>query len=229
VLGARNPSKLIGAIGVLGFLVPAMGSVLWAPTWDFPATGSDGGAIAAYVVEHRDALRAGVALDVVGVTLWGIFGMGVWLRLRSEKDGENILSACFLFGIASLVTLLLAGFLCFLVLAYRSPEVSDPRLLYDLAFGLLAVSGLPTAVALGAYALQTFQSGQLPRWTAMLAAVGAVAHVVLLASFFVSEGFFSLEGQVITVIPATLFAWLLGTGIALIRDQGMGAAGTSRR
>jgi hypothetical protein len=58
VLGERNPTKLIGAIGVLGFLVPAMGTVLWAPTWDFPGTGSSGQSIAAYVVEHRDALRA---------------------------------------------------------------------------------------------------------------------------------------------------------------------------
>jgi hypothetical protein len=53
----------------------------------------------------------------------------------------------------------------------------------------------------------------------MLAAVGAVAHVLLLGSFVVSDGFFSLEGQVISVVPATLFIWILGTGIAMLRDE----------
>jgi hypothetical protein len=49
--------------------------------------------------------------------------------------------------------------------------------------------------------------------------VGSLAHVVLLASFVVSEGFFSLEGQVITAIPATLFIWIVGTGIAMLATE----------
>jgi hypothetical protein len=132
--------------------------------------------------------------------------------------GESYLSACFLFGVVSFVTLLLAGFTCFLVLTYRAQQISDARLLYDISFALLAMSGLPTAVALGSYAWLTFRSRHLPAWTAALGAVGEVAHVLLLASFLVSAGFFSLEGQVITVVPATLFLWILGTGIALLRD-----------
>jgi hypothetical protein len=46
--------------------------------------------------------------------------------------------------------------------------------------------------------------------------VAAAAHVVLLGSFLVTEGFFSLEGQVITAIPATLFVWIIGTSIAML-------------
>jgi hypothetical protein len=214
-------TKVIGTIGVLGFLTPAIGSALWAPTWDFPGTGSSGERILAYVVEHQDALRAGALLDVVGVTLVGVFGVGVWLRLRRLTGGESLLSACFLFGVVSLVTLLLAGFVFFLVFAYRAPEVSDPRLLYDLTFGLLAMSGPPTVVALASYAALALKSHQVPVWTAVLAAIGAAAHLVLLVSFVVSEGFFSLEGQVITVVPATLFIWMLGTGIALLREEPM--------
>jgi hypothetical protein len=57
------------------------------------------------------------------------------------------------------------------------------------------------------------------RWTAWLGVVGAVAHVALLASFVVSEGFFSLEGQVITAIPATLFIWIVGTGIGMLATE----------
>jgi hypothetical protein len=212
-----NSTKLIGIVGVVGFALPAVGSILFAPTWDFPGTGATAAAVTAYVVEHRDALLAGLIADAIGVTLWGLFGVGVWLRLRSA-GGESYLSACFLFGVVSFVPLLLAGFTCFMVLTYRGQQISDPRLLYDLAFALIAISGLPTAVALGSYAWLTFRSRHLPAWTAALGAVGAVAHVLLLASFVVSAGFFSLEGQVITVIPATLFVWILGTGIAMLRD-----------
>jgi len=191
--------------------------VLFAPTWDFPGTDATAAAITAFVVEHRDELLAGVLVNAIGVTLWGLFGVGVWLRLR-QPGGESYLSACFLFGVVCFVTLLLAGFTCFLVLTYRGEQISDARLLYDMSFALLAMSGLPTAVALGSYAWLTFRSRQLPAWTAALGAVGAVAHVLLLASFFVSDGFFSLEGQVITVIPGTLFFWILGTAIAMLRD-----------
>jgi hypothetical protein len=115
--------------------------------------------------------------------------------------------------------LLLAGFTCFLVLAYRAQEISDARLLYDVAFAMLAMLGLPTAVALGSYAWLTFRTRHLPAWTAVLAAVSAAAHVVLLVSFVVTRGFLSLEGQVISVIPATLFFWILGTSIAMLRDS----------
>jgi hypothetical protein len=33
----------------------------------------------------------------------------------------------------------------------------------------------------------------------------------------ITSGFFSLEGGVIIAIPATLFAWITGTSIALLR------------
>jgi hypothetical protein len=49
--------------------------------------------------------------------------------------------------------------------------------------------------------------------------VAALAHLVLLASLVITSGFFSLEGGVIIAIPATLFAWILGTGIVLLRRQ----------
>jgi hypothetical protein len=205
---------------VLGFLVPGLASIFGAPVWDFPPTTASGDEVAAYVGEHRDALLVGVLGDVIGVTLWGMFGAGLWVRIRRAAGGESLLSAFLLFGVIAFVTLLLAGFTLFLVLAYRGGDVADPRLVYDFTFALLAMSGVPTAVALGAYAALTLRHQHLPRWTAVLAAICAGAHVVLLASFLVDEGFFSLEGQVITAIPATLFFWVLATGVALLLEPG---------
>ena len=214
----QRDRKLVGAAGVLGFAVPAIGSLILAPTWDFPASTASGTSVASYVLEHQSALQFGALLDAIGVTLWGLFGVGVWQLLR-QNGQDRFLLGCFLAGVLWMVSLLLAGFTAFLVLAYRPAEYSpsEAHLLYDLTFGLLAMSGLPTAVALGAYAAIASRRRILPAWTALLGAIGALAHLVLLASFVSSGGFFSLEGQTITVIPATLFVWVLGTAVAVLR------------
>lgn len=212
----HSPMKLAGAVGVLGFALASGGGVVGGPIWQFPGTHSTAAEITAFVLVHRSALLAGMVLTTAGVSLWLVFGAGVWLRLRQATGPDSFLTACFAFGVVSFVTLILAGFVPFFVLTYRAHNVSDPRLLYDVAFGLLAMSGAPTAVALGSYATLVFRSGDMPWWTALLAALAASAHVVLLASFLVTDGFFSLEGQVITAIPATLFAWIIGTSIAML-------------
>jgi hypothetical protein len=66
---------------------------------------------------------------------------------------------------------------------------------------------------------QVFRDGRLPGWTAVVATVAALAHLALLASLTITSGFFSLEGGVTIAITATLFAWILGTSIALLRTR----------
>ena len=199
------------ALGIAGVIVDQM--------WTFPDTNATAGEIAGYVGAHRSALLVAMALSTAAVGLWLVFGVGVWLWLRETAGGVSALAVCFLVGLVSFVTLLLAGFTLALVLFYRAPNALDPRLLYDLGFGLLAMSGIPTALALGSYAAHVFSDSRLPAWTAWVAAVAAVAHVVLLASLVISSGFFSLEGGVIIVIPAILFAWILGTSIVLLQAR----------
>jgi hypothetical protein len=210
--------RLAGAAGLLGCALGVAGSIV-VDLLDAPATTASAAEIVESVKGDRTALLVGMLLSTAAVSLWLVFGAGVWLRLRRASGPESLASACFAFGFVSFVALLLAGFTAFFVLVYRDADVGDPRLLYDLAFGLLAMSGAPTAIALGSYAAVVFRSTALPRWTAWLGVVGALAHVALLASFVVSEGFFSLEGQVITAIPATLFIWIIGTGIAMLATK----------
>src|SRR5918992_2993806 len=210
--------RLAGAAGLLGCALGVAGSIV-VDVLDAPATTASAAEIVKSVEGDRTALLVGMLLSTAAVSLWFVFGAGVWLRLRRASGAESLASACFAFGLIGFVTLLLAGFTAFFVLVYRDADVGDPRLLYDLTFGLLAMSGAPTAIALGSYAALVFRSTALPRWTAWLGLVGALAHVALLASFAVSEGFFSLEGQVISAIPATLFMWIIGTGIAMLATE----------
>lgn len=207
--------RFAGAAGPLGCALGAAGGLI-VDLLNAPATTASAAEIVESIDGERTALLAGTLLSAAAVSLWMVFGAGVWLRLREAGGGDSLASTCFAFGLVGFVTLLFAGFTAFLVLVYRNGDVGDPRLLYDLAFGLLAMSGAPTAIALGSYAAEVFRTDALPGWTAWLGVIGAVAHVALLASFVVSEGFLSLEGQVITAIPATLFIWITATGIAML-------------
>jgi hypothetical protein len=170
------------------------------------------------VQANRAELFVAMVLNTLAVGLWLVFGAGVWLRLRQVAGSESILPVCFLAGLIGFVTLLLVGFTVFFLLVYLTPEAPDPRLLYDLSFALLAVSGIPTALALGSYATLAFQSDFLPRWTASLATVAALAHLLLLASLGIKSGFFSLDGGVTIAIPATLFAWIAGMSSVMVED-----------
>ncbi|HKC28977.1 MAG TPA: hypothetical protein VKB75_13275 [Jatrophihabitans sp.] len=205
-----------GVAGVIGVAVPAVGLAI-VPIWRFPATGASGAQIAAFTQQRHGALQAVMLFYTLGVTVWLVFGAALWAQLRHRAEVGSPIPTGFAAGLVGFVTVLLAGITAFDVLLYRQPGPVEARLLYDLTFGLLAMSGMPTAVALGAFAVGVYRHRWLPRHTADLAAVTAVAHVVLLLSFIAGSGFFSLEGAVITVIPALLWAWILITGISMIR------------
>jgi hypothetical protein len=209
--------KLAGLAGVISIVLGIADEMQ-----TFPGTRASAGEIAGYVGAHRSALLVAMVLSTIAVGLWLAFGVGVWAWLRERTGSVSVLSVCFLVGLVSFVTLLLAGFTVAFVLFYRAPNAPDPRLLYDLAFGLLAISGVPTALALGSYAAQVFSDSRLPTWSAWVAVVAALAHLVLLASLVITSGFFSLEGGVIIAIPAILFAWILGTSIVLLRAETTG-------
>jgi hypothetical protein len=222
--------RLAGIAGVLGIVLPVAGLFV-LPIWEFPGTSSSASQLITFAVAHQSSFHAVMVLNAAGVALWMIFGAGIWLLLLEGGRQDSFLSACFAFGFIAFTTLLLAGFVSGFLIAYRAPHIPDPRLLYDLTFGLLALSGAPTAIALTSYATATFRNRQLPRFTAWLAALAAVAHVVLLFSLVVPSGFFSLEGQVITVVPGLLFLWIFATGIAILTadDQGLLARGHERQ
>jgi len=204
-----------GLAGVLGIAVPTIG-VIVLPIWQFPGTGATSGQITRFVSEHHGALQAMMVLYSSGVAFWLVFGTYVFARMREAIDGGSALPTCFAAGLIGFVTLLLAGFTAFDVLVYRGGEPGNARLLYDLTFGLLAMSGVPTALSLAAFAIGAYRHGTFSRYTAHLAAAGAASHILLLASFIAGSGFLSLEGPVIIVIPAFLWAWILATGIELM-------------
>jgi hypothetical protein len=205
--------------GVVGFALPALTLVAY-PIWAFPATQTAGTELARWAAVNHDRLIVTMLLNTVGVTLWFVFAAAVWAFLRGRLPTHSMLPTSFGASFIGCAILLLSGFTAFDLLLYRDHSAEVSMLLYDLTFGLLAMSGLPTVVALGSFAAAVYAYRVLPRYTAHLAMAGAVVHPLLLATFIVSDGPLSLEGISITAMPAFLFAWILGTALAMPRPEG---------
>jgi hypothetical protein len=210
IVGARpwGSARIARWAGTLGFAFPAITLVAY-PIWSFPGTQTSGTEVALWATTHHDRLV---------VTLWLIFGAAVWTYLRDRLPARSTLPACFAASFFGCVTLLLSGFTAFDLLLYRHHSAETSTLLYDLTFGLLSMSGMPTVVALGSFAVAVYVHRVLPRYTAHLATAAAAIHPVLLAAFIVHDGPLSLEGFSIAGMPAFLFAWILGTALAMPRE-----------
>jgi hypothetical protein len=212
-------ARAAGVAGIAAVVLILVAGLLVSPIADAPDTASTGSEIAAHYEDERSAILASVFLYGLGMTLFLVFAAGVWCRLREAEGAPGFVAAIFAVGAVVLAGLIFAGFVPSSVLAYRAPDVASPRTLHDLTFGLAAISGFPTALALVAYAALA-ERARLSIWTVWIAWVAAIAHIVIAGSFFADEGFFSLEGDVIIWIPGTFFAWIAMTSFALLRPYG---------
>lgn len=211
-----GPARVARWAGAFGFVLPAA-TLLVYPIWSYPQTQTSGTEVAQWAATYHDRLVVTQLLNTVGVTLWIVFGAAVWTYLGDRLPARSVLPACFAAGFIGCVILLLGGFTAFDLLLYRDHSAEMSTLLYDLTFGLLAMSGMPTVVALGSFAIAVYIHRALPRYTAHLAIVAAAIHPLLLAAFIVEDAPLSLQGFSITAMPAFLFAWILGTALAMPR------------
>ena len=139
--------------------------------------------VARWATINHDRLVVTMLHNTVGVTLWFVFGAAVYAVLRDRLPTRSMLPMCFATSFFGCVTLLLSGFTAFNLLLYRRHSAEASILLYDLTFGLLAMSRMPTVVALGSFAVAVYVHQALPRYTAHLAVAGAAVHPLLLVTF----------------------------------------------
>ncbi len=211
-----GPARVARWAGITGFVLPALTLIVY-PIWSYPGTKASGGEVAFWASGHHDQLIVSQLLNTAGVTVWLVFAAAVWAYLRGRLPAGSMLPAAFLAGLVGCVTLLLAGFTMFDLLLHRGHTAETTQLLYDLTFGLLAMSGMPIIVAAGALARAVYAHRVLPKYTGHLALAVAITHPFLLLAFIVHDGPFSLQGLSIAAMPAFLFAWILGTALAMPR------------
>jgi hypothetical protein len=216
-LSARA-TRLIALAGLASFaLIMVAAFVVAPPLWSSPGPTSSAAHVAAYLQANHGRTIASLYVYSVAMGLFVCFAAGLWSWLRQSEPAPQPLSAAFAFGALALAVLILAAFATAGVMSYRPQQPAFAVSLTDMTFGLLALSGIPTAVCLGAYAALVLRHGCLPAWTGWLAVVGAVAHVVIAASFMSHGSVLALEGVVIVAVPATFFAWILATSVVLLR------------
>lgn len=209
--------RLTALFGLGSFTLIVVAALVSPPLWDAPGTDAPAAQAAAFAWSDHGRAIAALYIYSLGMGLFLCFSAGLWSWLRQAEPEPRPVSAVFAFGAVALTGLILAAFATAGVLSYRPQQPAFAASLSDITFGLLALSGIPTAVCLGAYAALVFRHGRLPAWTAWLAVVGVVAHVFIAASFTSHGDFLSLEGPVIVWVPITFFAWILATSAALLR------------
>jgi len=211
--------RLIGLAGLAAFGLIVVATFVSPPLWDAPGTNASAARVSAYAQQHSGRIVAGLLIFSLAVGLLLCFLAGLWAWLREHERAPHTLSSLFAFGAAAFAVMILAGFAPIYVLSYRAQPAMVAGPLGDLGFGLLALSGIPTAVCLGAYAALVIWLRCLPVWTAWLAIAAALAHDLIAASFVSHGSFLSVEGSVIVWVPATLFAWILATSAVLLRTR----------
>jgi hypothetical protein len=210
-------TRLVALAGLGSFALIVVATFVAPPLWDAPGTSASAAQLASYLREHDERAIASLYIYSLGIGLFLCFTAGLWSWLRQTESAPQPLSAVFAFGAVALAVLILAAFATAGVMSYRPYQPALAGMLADLTFALLALSGIPTAVCLGAYAALVLKARCLPAWTGWLAVLGALTHVFIAASFMSHGDFLSLEGSVIVWVPATFFAWILAAGVVLLK------------
>src|SRR2546425_3779589 len=147
---STGTTRLIALAGLTSFVLIVVGAFVAPPLWSAPGTHSSGARAAAYAHEHQGREIASLFIYTLGMGSFLCFAAGLWSRLRQIEPAPHPLSAAFALGAVGLVVLVLAAFATGGVLTYRAQGAEVAGVLADTTFALLALSGMPTAVCLGA-------------------------------------------------------------------------------
>lgn len=216
VLAYTRTRRLTALAGLGSFALIVVAALVAPPLWNAPGEKASATHVAAYLQANHGRTIASLFIFSLAMGLFLCFGAGLWSWLRQFEPAPQPLSAIFAFGVVALIVLILAAFASAAVMSYRPQQPTLAVTLSDLTFGLLALSGIPTAVCLAAYAALVLRYRFLAGWTGWLAILAVDMHVLIAASFMAHGSFLSLEGAVIAVVPATFFAWILATSLVLL-------------
>jgi hypothetical protein len=215
----RTQMRLVALAGLASFDLIVVATLVAPALWNAPGTTARASEVNSFAHAHAARSVASLFIYSLAMGLFMCFTAGVSSWLRGLEPEPRAFSSMFAFGALALAVLVLAAFAPAYLLSYRHQPASIAGPLADLTFALLALSGIPTAVCLAAYATLVARLRCLPQWTAWLAAAGAVTHVLIAASLLSHGSFMSLESPVIVWVPATFFLWILAAGAALLRAR----------
>ena len=206
--------------GIAGLLYVVVAVVAGTLTGVPPTTEASDDVFKEFFIEKNDLLVAQAWMYALAAPLLLLFALAVRVILR-KSDTVGNLGDLFLVGITVIVGLLLVAMAMQIVIARAADRLdADTVRVFGAGFGLVLIAmwGFVMAAIALAYAIGAFTDGVLPRWTAWLAIVAAIANVVGTVGVFVGSGPFSIEGAFTAWAPAlSVTVWVVGTSIALLR------------
>ena len=188
--------------------------------WSVPGTQTSGVDVGLWATTHHDRLVVMMLLNTAGVLLWFIFGAAVWTYLRDRLPARSTLPTCFGASFIACVTLLLGGSPHSISCSTDSTALRRRHCSTTSPSDCWQCREFPLPCPWSSFAVAVYVHRVLPRYTAHLAIVAAAIHLLLLGAFVVHEGPLSLQGFSTTSgIPFFLFAWILGTALAMPRER----------
>jgi hypothetical protein len=192
-----------------------------------PTQSDNGEQVARFFSDHRTVMS--VLIYLVAVSFGFNLAFFVALRdllKRRAPDLETLSTVGAIGGIVFLAVLFV-GFGVLLQLVYRE-GAGDPatqRTLFDIYNLNITMTGVPTAVCLGAFSAVILRSGVLPAWLAWYGFAVGAAHLLSMGSL-ARGGVFSPDVVAAFVAPLMFYLWVLALSALLFvsADKRMAAA-----
>ena len=191
-----------------------------------PKPDAAAGTVVAHLVDHRTAILAGVAMVSVAIPLLLCFFAALWSVIREAEGPTSPFATAMLVLWVFALGVLVAGRLPLDAVAWRGAGQFDPhtvRLAFDInSLALWALTAPAAALAVLAPSIVIWRTGCLPRWTAWLGVLKALASVPEVIGVFSLTGL-NAAGYAGGVGAVTLVAWVTGAAIALLMQLHPGA------
>lgn len=208
-------TRRIGGLGGLAFIILTLATLFLAPAPPEPS--AETAEFATYLRENAGGI--GLQAVVFGFATLALLAFGIGLHERVAPSGRSDgLAAAAWSG----VTLLAGGWLLSFAFgagfALYGERLSDDSLFVGMvAYGAAASLGLiGTAVMLASFALLGHQEGTLPKWTSVIAAIGAAMNLGGLASYTTD----SSSVFVLVYAGFAVFAvWMVAVSVMLLRTE----------
>jgi hypothetical protein len=215
--------KYAALTGLGAVVLIIVGFVIVTPTP--PSTDAAATEYGAYFTDHKDAIRAGLAILAISMLFYVWFLGSLSSALRSAIGSPRLPSVAFAGGIVSASFFVLA--LTATATAAFRPEETSPevlRLLSDFALmsGMAATGGFVALFA--ATALVIARTSALPDWLCWVCALGAVCSLGGLGVPFTATGAFAGDGAIGLYLPFLGFIVPI-TALSVVLYQRVGSGG----
>src|SRR4051794_10031077 len=219
--------RLVATSGVV-YVVLSVVAFLGFTRSGYPDSNDPARKIAAYMVQHRDAVLFQQFL--LGLSMLAVICfMGGLVHMIWSNEGMRPLAIIAAIGGAGATAMFMVGSGLQTLLAFR-PDIGDPGLMraqMDGTFIMWNASGFLIAAFVGAAALAAWRMHLLPAWVGEFGMVAAVLQLVGAASYAHGDGAFSPQGWIPLVAALSVLVWTLSVCFAMWRPQEVATAAPS--